>query len=103
MIASILTAIGMAIDVLVEALLPSGTAGTTGPLPKDKKGAKEWVRNKPKASPSLLGRLGMKVAEAVISWILNRVKEVVDWVSQTLWTLVLGVGWLLHTYMVMKK
>ena len=33
-IASILTATGMAIGVLVEALLPGGTAGTSGkPLP----------------------------------------------------------------------
>ena len=38
-IASILTAIGMAIGVLFEALLPGGgTAGTVGkPPPKDKK------------------------------------------------------------------
>ena len=38
-IASILTAIGMAIGVLVEALLPGGAAATSGgPPPKDEKG-----------------------------------------------------------------
>ena len=50
MIASILTAIGMAIGVLVEALLPGGGAGAAAasgggePPPKDEKGLKEWVR-----------------------------------------------------------
>ena len=41
-IASILTAIGMAISVLVDALLPGG-GGTVGcePPPKDEKGVKE--------------------------------------------------------------
>ena len=44
-IASILTAIGMAIGVLVEALLPGGGAAASGgPPPKDGKGLKEWVR-----------------------------------------------------------
>ena len=44
-ITSILTAIGMAIGVLVEALLPGRTADTPGkPPPKDEKGAKEWLK-----------------------------------------------------------
>ena len=46
-IASILTAIGMAIGVLVEALLPGGAAKASGgPPPKDEKGLKGWIRNK---------------------------------------------------------
>ena len=68
-IASILTAIGMAIGVLVEALLPGGggamTSGGGEPPPKDEKGLKEWIRNKLKALASLLGRLGIKAAEAL--------------------------------------
>ena len=64
-IASILTAIGVAIIVLVEALLPGG-GGAVGPPPsKDEKGVKEWLRNKLKALASQLGRLGMKAAEAL--------------------------------------
>ena len=47
-IASILTAIGMVIGVLVEALLPGSAATASGgggePPPKDEKGLKEWVR-----------------------------------------------------------
>ena len=89
MIASILTAIRMAIGVLVEALLSGGgggaaTSGGGNPPPKDESGLKEWIRNKLKALASLLGQLGIKAAEAlpgiiggIISWILNRAKDVV--------------------------
>ena len=76
----------MAIGVLVEALLPGGRGATSGhPPPKDEKGLKEWVRNKLKALASLLGRSGVKAAEALpgiigvnIRWILNRAKDVVS-------------------------
>ena len=112
-IASILTAIGMAIGVLVEALLPGGGGATASggePPPKDEKGLKEWVRSKLKALPSLLGKLGIKAAEAlpciiggIISWILSRAKDVVGWVSQNLWALVAGIGGLIYTYMVTRK
>ena len=114
-IASILTAIGMAIRVLVEALLPGGSAAAASrgggePPPKDEKGLKGWIRNKLKALASLLGKLGMKAAEAlpgiiggIISWILNRAKDVVGWVSQNLWALVVGIGGLIYTYMVTRK
>ena len=72
----------MAIGVLVEALLLGGGGATTAsggePPPKDEAGLKEWIRNKLKALASLLGRLGIKAAEAlpgiiegIISWILN--------------------------------
>ena len=58
-IASILTAIRMAINVLVETLLPGGEGASAAsggePPPKDEKGQKEWIRNKFKALASLLG------------------------------------------------
>ena len=80
------------------------------PPNKDEKGVKEWIRNTLKALASLLGKLGMKAAEAlpgiigaIISWILNRTKDVVGWVSQNLWALVVGVGGLLYRYMVIRK
>ena len=114
-IASILMAIRMAIRVLIEALLPGGgdaatASGGGGEPPKDEKGLKEWIRNKLKALALLLGRLGIKAAEAlpgiiggIISWILNRAKDVVGWVSQNLWALVVGIGGLIYTYKVTKK
>ena len=58
-IASVLTAIWMAIGVLVEVLLSGGGGATTSgggePPPKDETGLKEWIRNKLKALASLLG------------------------------------------------
>ena len=80
------------------------------PPPKDEKGLKEWVRSNLKALASLLGRLGIKTAEAltgiiggIISWILNRAKDVVGWVSQNLWALVVGIGGLIYMYMVLEN
>ena len=106
-------AIGMAIRVLVEALLPGGGgAASSGgePPPKDEAGLKEWIRNKLKALAYLLSRLGIKAAEAlpgiiggIISWILNRVKDVVGWVFLNVWALVVGIGGLIYTYMVTRK
>ena len=105
----------MAIVVLVEALLPGGGAATASggggePPPKDEAGLKEWIRNKLKALALLLGRLGIKAAEAlpgiiggIISWILNRAKDVVGWVSQNLWALVVGIGGLIYMSMVTRK
>ena len=83
---------------------------TGGNPPKDEKGLKEWIRNKLKALASLLGKSGVKAAEAlpciigvIISWILNRAKEVVGWVSQNVWALVVGIGGLIYTCMVTRK
>ena len=85
----------MAISVLIEALFPDGggIAASRGgePPPKDEAGLKEWIKHKLKALASLQGRLGMKAAGAlpgiigaIISWVLNRAKEVVGWVSRNL-------------------
>ena len=105
----------MAIEVLDEALMPDGGGGTSAsgggePPPEDEKGLQEWVRNKLKALALLLGLLGIKAAEAlpgiiggIISWILNRATDVVGWVSQNLWALIVGVGGLIYTYMVTRK
>ena len=80
------------------------------PPPKDEAGLKESIRIKLKVLASLLGRLGIKTAESlpgiiggIISRILNRAKDVVGWVSQNLWALVVGIGELINTYMVTRK
>ena len=108
-IVSILTAVGMAIGVLIEALLggPSTSTPTSGGTSGgDKKGgAKEWIKNELKALSQLLGKLADKalaslpgIIGSIISWILNRAKEVVGWLSQNLWALITGVGVLIYTY-----
>ena len=113
-IVSILTAVGMAIGVLIEALLgpPSASApksgGTSG---GDKKGgAREWIKNKLKALSQLLGKLADKalaslpgIIGSIISWILNRAKEVIGWLSQNLWALITGVGVLIYTYFMTNR
>ena len=114
-IVSILTAIGMTIVVLIEALLggPSASAPTSGSTPADggdkKGGAREWIKNKLKALSQLLGKLADKalaslpgIIGSILSWILNKVKEVVGWLSQNLWALITGVGVLIYTYFMTK-
>ena len=112
-IVSILTAIGMTIGVLIEALLGGPSASTPTPqstTTSDKKGGtREWIKNKLKALSSLLGKLAAKAGAAlpgiigsIISWILNRAKEVVGWLSNNLWALITGVGVLIYTYFITK-
>ena len=113
-IVSILTALGMTLGVLIEALLggPSTTSTPTSQstTTSDKKGgAREWIKNKLKALSSLLGKLAAKAGAAlpgiigsIISWILNRAKEVVGWLSNNLWALITGVGVLIYTYFMTK-
>ena len=112
-IVSILTALGMTIGVLIEALLggPSASTPTSqSTTTSDKKGgAREWIKNKLKALSSLLGKLAVKAGAAlpgiigsIISWILNRAKEVVGWLSNNLWALITGVGVLIYTYFMTK-
>ena len=112
-IVSILTAVGMAIGVLIEALLggPSVSAPTSqSTTTSDKKGgAREWIKNKLKALSQLLGKLADKalaslpgIIGSIISWILNRAKEVVGWLSNNLWALITGVGVLIYTYFMTK-
>ena len=110
-IVSILTTVGMTIGVLIEALLggPSTSTPTSGGTSGgDKKGG-EWIKNKLKALLQLLGKLADKalaslpgIIGSIISWILNRVKEVVGWLSQNLWALITGVGVLVYTYFITK-
>ena len=111
MIVSILTAVGMAIGVLIEALLggPSASTHTSGGTSGgDKKGgAREWIKSKLKALSQLLGKLADKtslpgIIGSIISWILNRAKEVISWLSQNLWALITGVGVLIYTYFMTK-
>ena len=115
-IVSILTAVGMAIGVLIEALSGGPTVSATintsgGTSGGDGKGsgAREWIRSKLKALSQLLGKLADTVLASlpgiigsILSWILNRAKEVVGWLSQNLWALITGVGVLIYTYFMTK-
>ena len=91
----------MAIGVLIEALLGGPSVSTTTSesiTTSDKKGgARDWVKNKLKALSQLQGKLADKALAAlpgiigsILSWILNRSKEVIGWLSQNLWALITG-------------
>ena len=112
-IISILMALGMTLGVLTEALLGGPSVSTTTSertTTSDKKGgAREWIKNKLKALSQLLGKLADKamaslpgIIGSIISWILNRAKEVVGWLSQNLWALITGVVVLIYTYFMTK-
>ena len=113
-IISILTALGMTLGVLIEALLggPSTTSTPTSQstTTSDKKGgAREWIKNKLKVLSQLLGKLADKalaslpgIIGSILSWILNRAKEVIGRLSQNLWALITGVRVLIYTYFMTK-
>ena len=112
-IVSILTALGMTLGVLIEAQLggPSASTPTSGGTSGgDKKvGARERIKNKLKTLLQLLGKLADKalaslpgIIGSIFSWILNRAKEVIGWLSQNLWALITGVGVLIYTYFMTK-
>ena len=115
-IVSILTAVGMVISVLIEALLGGPTVSTTTTTSGDTSagdgkggGAREWIKNKLKALLQLVGKLAdealaviLRIIGSILSWILNRAKEVIGWLSQNLWALITGVGVLIYTYFMMK-
>ena len=85
-IVSILTALGMTLGVLIEALLgdPSTSTSTSqSTTTSDKKGgAREWIKNKLKALSQLLGKLADKalallpgIIDSVISWIFTEPRK----------------------------
>ena len=105
----------MAIGVLIEALLGGPSVSTItstsdGTSSGDKKGgAREWIKNKLKALSQPPGKIADKalaslpgIIGSILSWILNRAKKVIGWLSQTLWALVTGVGVLIYTYFMTK-
>ena len=108
-IVSILTALGRTLGILIGALLggPSTSTPTSeSTTTTDKKGgARKWIKNKLKALSQLLGKLASLpgITGSIISWILNRAKEVIGWLSQILWALITGVGVLIYTYFMTKK
>ena len=85
------------------------TSGSTSAGDGKGGGAGEWMKNKLKALSQLLGKLADKVLAAlpgiissILSWILNRAKEVIGWLSQNLWVLITGFGVLIYTYFMTK-
>jgi hypothetical protein len=103
-IVSILTAVGMIIGFIVEAVLPSGGATTPPPPSKPDGGsAKDWVKKQLTYLGKLLANLAGKAATAlpgvigsIVSWLLSTTGKVVNWFGEHLWALVVLVVGLLY-------
>ena len=106
-IASILTAIGMTIGVLVESiqLALTGGGGSSPPAPKppaDKQGLKEWVKKHLQALGRVLAKLAGKAAAAlpgiigsIVSWLLGLLGKAAGFLAENMIVIVLTVGGLL--------
>ena len=96
-IASILTAIGLAISTLVTAL--TGGGGAAPPNPPSGGGVADWVKKQLSALGRALARLAGKAAAAlpgiigsIVSWLLNLLGRGATWLAKNLWALVVGIG-----------
>ena len=101
-IASILTAIGIAISTLMLALTGGGSAPVPAPKQPDKSGLKEWVKKHLQALGRALANLAGKAAAAlpgiigsIVSWLLSTLGNTVNWFAENVWALVIAVETLL--------
>ena len=103
-IASILTALGMAISTLVLALTGGSPAGapTPPPPPSDKGGFKDWVKKHLQSLGRVLAKLAGKAAAAlpgiigsIVSWLLNLLAKTAGWLAENIWAIVVAMGALL--------
>ena len=102
-IASILTAIGMAILTLVLALTGGGgSAPVPAPKQPDKSGLREWVKKQLQALGRALFKLAGKATAAlpssigsIVSWLLSLLGKTATWLAENLWALAIAVGTLL--------
>ena len=104
-IASILTAVGMAILSLVLALNGGGgsvPALEPSPKPSDKGNLEEWVKKHLQTLGRALANLAGKAAAAlpgiigsIVSWLLNTLGKTATWLAENLWAMTFAVGTLL--------
>ena len=108
-IVTILTAIGLAISTLVQALTGGGAAvAPVTPIPTppaDKAGLKEWAKKHLQALGRMLAQLAGKAAAAlpgiigsIVSWLLNLLSKTAGWLAGNLWAIVVAIGGLLLVF-----
>ena len=100
-LASILTAIGMAISTLVLSLT-GGSVTPPTPPPSDKGGLREWAKKTLQALGRVLAKLAGKAAAAlpgiigsIVSWLLGTLGKAAGWLAEHVWALAVAVGGLL--------
>ena len=94
----------MIVGVIVEAVIPTGSAsGPPSKPPSSQGGVKEWVKKQLHNLGKLLANLAGKAAAAlpgligsVISWLLSATGKVVNWFGNNLWAVVVAVSGLLY-------
>ena len=81
------------------------SGNTSGGDGKGGGGGGDWIKNKLRALSQLLGKLAdktllalLEIISSIISWILNKAKEVVGWLSQNFWAHIIGAGVFIYTY-----
>ena len=120
-IVSVLTALGLLISTLVEAIALGVKNATPkpptpkppspkpdpkpGPSPKPgpKPGSREWIKEMLQKIVSLLIKLGDKalaalpgIIGAVVNFLLKSAASVVGFVAENIWTLIVAIGMLLY-------
>ena len=102
-IVSVLTAFGMIIGVIVEAIIPTTGGGSTTPKPPPKDGVKNWIEKQLSNLGKLLANLAGKAEAAlpgiigsIVSLLLSTTGKVVNWFGEHLWALVVFVIGLLY-------
>ena len=88
-IVSVLSAIGMIMGTIIEAVIPTGGGAVTPPKPPSQGGAKEWVKRQLHNLAKLLANLASKAAAAlpgviwaIVSWLLSATSKVVNWLGE---------------------
>ena len=123
-IASVLTAISLAISTLVSSIVaavrgasvsvPAVTPEPPAPKPPAPKppapkppdgGVKEWIKKHLENLANALKKLGLAalgalpgVIGAIVNWLLKTAGEAVGWVAEHMWALIVGVCALLYAY-----
>ena len=102
-IISILTAFGMIIGVIIEAIIPTGGGGNITPVTPPKEDIKDWIKKHLKNLGKLLANLAGKAAEAlpgiigsIISFLLSSTGKIINWFGENLWALIILVAGLLY-------
>ena len=98
-IAAVLTAFGLLISTIVGFV--TGGGGSTNVIKPPKKGLdpKKWLQNNLKALARLMGKLAQKLGAAlpgiigsIVSWLLNRFKDVFSFAAEHVYIFLIFIG-----------
>ena len=106
-ITAVLTAFGLLISTIVEALTGGSASGAphNESPPKDKKGIQNWIKKQLKHIANLLGKLGQQLGAAlpgilasIVSWLFSLLSKTAGWVAEHVWILLVAIAVAVYTY-----